>query len=63
MLSGKNGHGLIKDIDVIKTALLGAFSFIVNNTGAGQVVVFKARLLDAVGQIDVLTIHKEVLIQ
>src|SRR5690606_13639417 len=51
MFPCKNGHGLIKDKNVVDTAFFCAFPFVVNDSGFGKIEVFVTGLCYAVGEV------------
>ena len=63
MFTGKKDHCLIKNAHVIDAAFFGAFPFVMDDAGIGQVVVAIATHLDAVRQVDVFPVHKKLLVE
>ena len=62
MLAPELAHCLIELAD-IPDILLGAFSFKMNDRGVGKIVIYIAGFFQAVAQIDIFGIHKEVLVE
>ena len=62
VLAEEDEHGLIEDVDIAVVGLLGGLALIVGD-GERQVPVLPAALEQTVGEVDVLAVHKEVLIE
>lgn len=62
MLAEENQHGLVEVVDVAVVGLVGRLALEVGNL-KGQVPVLPATLEQAVGEVDVLAVHEEVLIE
>ncbi len=63
VFSCKNDHGLVEHFHIVEASLFGAFPFIMDDGGAGEVIVIVPGFGNPVGKIDVLPIHKKGLIQ
>ena len=63
VLARKNGHSLMEGFDVPPGSVLGGLSFVVDYGRRREVVVLPARLLNPKAQVDVFSVHKEVLIK
>ncbi len=63
MFLSKNNHRLIKHFHVVERSFFGAFTFIMNNSGFGEIVVFITALRNPVRKVDVFSIHKKGLVK
>ena len=62
MLTEEDEHGLIEDVDIAEVSLPGRPAFEMSDL-IRQVPVLPATLEQTVRQVDVLTVHKEVLVE
>ena len=62
MLAEEDEHGLIEHMHIAKRGFLGGLTFIMDDV-VGQIPVLPSTLYQAVGKVDILTIHEEVFIQ
>ncbi len=63
MLGSEQQHGTVEHQHVVQAAFFGAFPFVVDDAGRGEVVVPPASLDQTPAQVDVLTVHEELLVQ
>ena len=63
MLLGKDLHSAIEDKHIIDAGLLGALTFVMDDTCLGEIVILVTTLRDAVRQVDVLAVHEKCLIE
>ncbi len=59
MLRGKDGHRLVKGLDVVPALVFRAFALVMQNGAVGQIVIAVACQENPVGEVDVLAIHEE----
>ena len=59
MFARKNDHGVIEHPHIVQATFFGAFSFIVNDGGVGQVIVCVAGLHNALAEVQIFAIHKK----
>ena len=62
MLAHEYEHGIIEHMHILERCLVGALTFIMNNVGWHKPILPSA-LEQTIGQVDILAIHKVVLIQ
>ena len=63
MLGGKEQHGAVEDHHVVEASLFGRFPLVVDDAGAGEVMVLPTTFHEPPTQIDVLTVHEELLVE
>ena len=63
MLAVKKGHGPVKNPDIIDAALLCALSFVMDDSGVREIIIFISRPDNAVREVDVFAIHEKGLIK
>ena len=61
MLAEEDEHGIIEDVNISETRLLRTLALVMQDAYR-QIPVLKAAFQQSIAEVDILTIHKEVLV-
>ncbi len=63
MFLRKNVHRVVEHTHVVETTLLSTLSLIMNDTRVREIIIFVAAFNNAVRQVNIFPVHKEILIK